>query len=79
MRLVPNFGLPAARTGLALALVVLSLVAAVGGLLRWRIADTGQRRGVPPARMKTMWILPLGLAVIAVLLGVLIATGSGHR
>lgn len=79
VQLAPHFGLPGARTGVALALIALSLVVSVGSLLRWRAVESAVRRGEPLPRIATTWILSLGLAVITAFVGVVIAAGSGHR
>lgn len=75
----PTTEVPAVRTGLAIGLVALGALAAVGGLLRWRVVDDAMRRGDPLPRVRTPWLLAVGLFVAGVVVAVLILLGAVAR
>ncbi len=75
VQLVPRLDVPGARKALGLVLVLLSLSASGGSVLRWRAVERAMRRDEPLPRVRTTWILACGLCLVALVAGVVIATG----
>jgi putative membrane protein len=73
---VPELGAAGVRTALGVGLGLLSVVAAVAGLLRWRQVQRAMRRGQPLPVARAAVVLALGLAVVAVLVCVLLVVGG---
>lgn len=63
------------RTALSLGCLLLSLVASVGGVLRWRDVDAAMRAGGPLPRHRLPWPLTAGLVVLALLAAALLLAG----
>lgn len=75
VQLVPSFSVSGVRTALGVALGVLSVVASVGGLLRWRRVEQAMRRDEPLPAVRSAVVLAGGLAVVAVAVCVLLVLG----
>ena len=73
---VPDLGGPGLRTALGVGLGALSVLCAVGGLLRWHRVQRCMRRGEPLPAARAGVVLAAGLAVVAVVLSVLLVTGG---
>lgn len=75
VQFAPDLGFTGARTVAGLVFVVLALLSAVGGLLRWRTVDAAMRHGtaLPPLRLP--WVLVAGLLLLGVLFGVGVVAG----
>lgn len=65
VQLVPAFPLPGLRTGTGGLLVVLAVLCAANGVLRWQRVERAMRRdrALPPQRVP--WVLAIGLVVLA--------------
>ncbi|UZJ23409.1 DUF202 domain-containing protein [Rhodococcus antarcticus] len=76
VQLVPAFSITGARTALGVTLGLLSVVASVGGVVRWRRVELAMRRGetLPPVRSTV--VLAAGLTVVAVAVCVLLVLGA---
>jgi len=75
----PPTEVPVVRTALAMGLVALGALAAVGGLLRWRAVDAAMRLGAPLPRIRTPWLLAIGLSVAGVVVAALIVLDASAR
>ena len=64
-----------ARTSLSLGCLLLSVVASIGGALRWRSVDAAIRAGAPLPRQRLPWPLTAGLVVLVVLAAALLLLG----
>jgi putative membrane protein len=76
VQLVPAFPLPGVRTGTGGLLVVLAVLCAANGVLRWQRVEHAMRRdrALPPQRAP--WVLAIGLVVLALVgLGLVIVKG----
>ena len=73
---VPQLGADGVRTALGVGLGVLSVVAAVAGLVRWRQVQRAMRRGQALPVARTVVVLAVGLAVVAVGVCVLLVAGG---
>jgi putative membrane protein len=76
VQLVPAFPLPGLRTGTGGLLVVLAVLCAANGVLRWQRVERAMRRdrALPPQRAP--WVLAIGLVVLALVgLGLVIVKG----
>ena len=70
--LVEPFSVRGARTGLAVAALVLSLVLAVASYVRWVRVQDAMRRGDPLPRPLAVPLLATGIAVAGVAAGLLV-------
>ncbi len=68
----PQLAAPGVRTAIAAALGLLSVLAAGGGLLRWRRVQRLMRRGQPLPVAGSGVVLALGLAVVGLVVSVLL-------
>jgi putative membrane protein len=66
-QLVKAEQLPWVRLVLALTLVGLSVLVAVGSVWRWRTAEQAIRSGDPLPRLRLPWIVSAGVTLIALL------------
>ena len=76
MQLVPAFALPGVRTATGALLVVLAVLCAGNGVLRWQRVEYAMRRdgALPPQRAPR--VLAVGLIILALLgLALVIVTG----
>ena len=73
---VPQLGAPGVRAALGAALGLLSVLAAVGGWLRWSRVQRLMRRGQPLPVARTGVVLALGLAVVGIVVSVLVVVGA---
>jgi putative membrane protein len=73
---VPELGAPGLRTALGVGLGALSVLCAVGGLLRWQRVQLAMRRGRPLPVTRSGVVLGVGLAVVGLVVSVLLATGA---
>ena len=73
---VPELGAPGLRTALGVGLGALSVLCAVGGLLRWHRVQQAMRRGRPLPVARSGVVLAVGLAVVGLVVSVLLLTGS---
>ena len=64
-----------ALTALSLGCLLLSVVASLGGALRWRAVDTAMRAGAALPRSRLPWPLTAGLVVLALLSAALLLAG----
>lgn len=76
VQLVPQFSVAGARTSVGVVLGLLSVLASVGGVLRWRQVQRAMRRGEPLPRVRVVWLLAAGLAVVAAGVVVLLVVGA---
>ncbi|MFI6030301.1 YidH family protein [Amycolatopsis magusensis] len=74
-QLVPEFGVPGARTILALLCAALAVLLTAASYPRWRRVQRAMRRGEPLPPNRMMLLLTAGLAVITALAVVLVVTG----
>jgi putative membrane protein len=76
VQLVPAFPLPGLRTGTGGLLVVLAVLCAANGILRWQRVEHAMRRdrALPPQRAP--WVLAIGLVVLA-LVGLVLVIVKG--
>ncbi|UJW35804.1 DUF202 domain-containing protein [Saccharothrix sp. AJ9571] len=74
-QLVPEFGVPGARTILALLCAALAVLLTAASYPRWRRVQRAMRRGEPLPPNRMMLVLTVGLAVITALAVVLVVTG----
>jgi putative membrane protein len=76
VQLVPAFPLPGLRTGTGGLLVVLAVLCAANGVLRWQRVEQAMRRdrALPPQRVP--WVLAIGLVVLA-LVGLVLVIVKG--
>jgi putative membrane protein len=76
VQLVPAFPLPGLRTGTGGLLVVLAVLCAANGILRWQRGEHAMRRdrALPPQRAP--WVLAIGLVVLA-LVGLVLVIVKG--
>ncbi len=79
VQLLPRLDVPGVRKGIGLLLVALSLMVSGGSVLRWRAVERAMRRDEPLPRIRTTWILAGGLCLMALVAGVVIATGATSR
>lgn len=78
VQLVPAFPLPGLRTITAGLLVLLAVLAAGAGALRWQRVEQAMRRGEPLPPQRVPWVLAIGLVVLALIgLALVIARGIG--
>lgn len=75
-QLVPEFAVPGARTATGVALGLLSVLAAVGGLLRWRRVQQAMRHDEPLPPVRSVVVLAAGLAVIGLSTSVFLLVGG---
>jgi putative membrane protein len=73
---VPDLGAAALRTALGVGLGALSVLCAVGGLLRWHRVQQAMRRGEALPTTRAGVVLAAGLALVALVVSVLLVTGS---
>lgn len=66
-QLVPNFAVPDARKALGAILAVASVVLVIQSVLRWRRVQLAMRRDADLPPSLTVWLLAVGVVVIALL------------
>ncbi|MBN6033578.1 YidH family protein [Amycolatopsis sp. 195334CR] len=74
-QLVPEFGVPGARTVLALLCAVLALLLTAASYPRWRRVQRAMRRGEPLPPNRLLLVLTVGILVITGFAVVLAVTG----
>ncbi|MCH6170460.1 YidH family protein [Pseudonocardia alaniniphila] len=67
VQLVPAFPLPGVRTITGGLLVVLAVLCAANGVLRWQRVEYAMRRDGALPRQRAPWVLAVGLVVLALL------------
>jgi len=75
VQFAPDLGISGARTAAGLTFVVLAVLSAVGGLLRWRAVDAAMRHEAPLPALRLPWVLVAGLVLLGVLFGVGVVAG----
>lgn len=76
VQLVPAFPVPGIRPATGGLLVVLAVLTAGGGLIRWLRVDQAMRRDLDLPRLRIPWVLALGLVLLALVgLGLVVTKG----
>lgn len=76
VQLVPAFPLPGVRTITGGLLVLLAVLSACAGVLRWHRVESAMRRGRPLPPQRVPWALVVGLVLLALVgLALVIAKG----
>ncbi|SDP09092.1 putative membrane protein [Klenkia soli] len=73
---VPELGAPGYRTAVGAGLGALSVLAAAGGLLRWRRVQRAMRAGAALPTARAGVVLGAGLVVVGLVVSVLLVVGA---
>ncbi|NMH78512.1 YidH family protein [Pseudonocardia xinjiangensis] len=76
VQLVPAFPLPGIRTVTGGLLVVLAVLCAANGVLRWQRVERAMRRDQALPRQRVPWLLAVGLVLLA-LVGLFLVVFKG--